>query len=839
MIKIKVNFGLMGMTLVELAIAIAILGLGVIVVLKSTSGLANALLSSRKKAQADSLIDSHIGSLEKRPYNEIPVSNNPTAIPDLNPIVFYDGTNYPIVSQNLLGRIFKLYTLVERVKVDPVTNNVAIVPANDPDTGLKRIRVTAVWSDRGSLLTREVSRMKAQDLPGTTVRMTGQVTETNGDAVPFALVRYASLSGLWDTVTDGNGNFSFSALSGSGNLIVRRPPLFAEASRPVAVAPNEFTKTENMVLSRHPLWDVSGVVWTSTRPLISMIAGNILDGAISQEFVELYNPSTFPWTVQNMLKLRFGQDNQMVNDVAIAQWIQMEIQPNGFYLFANQNTVTILGVTRNADARWNGPIIQTEHENGGGVPEGYGGLELVNIPDGTVLDRVGWQKNNAQRPQLYSVSPINNILHDGEAFFRRSSTSTLFLPLGGSGPTDRAPAYNSGDNSLDFFIDANPKTPYGAHGPLFYNRKPVAGTPAVGALVIVSEISLSQPATAVAALDGSFPVARWSVANVPSPQIPASGVGFCPGVLGDLTGRSLTAFELSQIICNDPGDFARFSGIVTNESGTPLQDISVGDFYTLADGSFDSIFHLLDMFGNPYPYANEEDPVSHTPLDPRYWSGYLPNPVARMSSIFNISITLPARCRIEGRVVMTDTVSGFDQFPVKFSQGGTTQDVSPQADGSYFYYSRAGAWTIQPVVPSDYVSNPASRNIIVTNPGDTAVAGDFVISKTINTEVIRGVVTLAGKPVRENTIILANTGGGRGMAGIGGIPRPGLFYSTVVQSDGTYRLVVPATAGGTNYSVEAWLEIIGPPFTRLWISAPGNPRTVNLGVEEIVDFNFP
>jgi hypothetical protein len=119
------------------------------------------------------------------------------------------------------------------------------------------------------------------------------------------------------------------------------------------------------------------------------------------------------------------------------------------------------------------------------------------------------------------------------------------------------------------------------------------------------------------------------------------------------------------------------------------------------------------------------------------------------------------------------------------------------------------------------------------------VAGDFVISKTINTEVIRGVVTLAGKPVRENTIILANTGGGRGMAGIGGIPRPGLFYSTVVQSDGTYRLVVPATAGGTNYSVEAWLEIIGPPFTRLWISAPGNPRTVNLGVEEIVDFNFP
>ncbi|TXH27913.1 MAG: carboxypeptidase regulatory-like domain-containing protein, partial [Elusimicrobia bacterium] len=117
--------------------------------------------------------------------------------------------------------------------------------------------------------------------------------------------------------------------------------------------------------------------WFNSAPVISRVCGStpsFTDPTFDQEWVEIFNPTTWTWNVQRDLNLQYylqhasytvapwsavvnsWQGNYYMNNIAVT-YVNTTIPPGGYFLYANTTTINLVGTpTILADAVWSAGV---------------------------------------------------------------------------------------------------------------------------------------------------------------------------------------------------------------------------------------------------------------------------------------------------------------------------------------------------------------------------------------------------------------------------------------------------------------------------------------------------
>src|SRR5262249_30882738 len=132
-----------GLSLVELMVAVAILGGVLIGMLGILQIMEKGILASKSRTLVTNAINEELEILKSIPYDHLQV----TTQNDLT-IYGYDNTYYrPDLNLSIGGMLFNRYVTVRKVYEDATKATVNVNPTN-PDTGLKKIEVLVTWTER-------------------------------------------------------------------------------------------------------------------------------------------------------------------------------------------------------------------------------------------------------------------------------------------------------------------------------------------------------------------------------------------------------------------------------------------------------------------------------------------------------------------------------------------------------------------------------------------------------------------------------------------------------------------------------------------------------------------
>ena len=221
-------------------------------------------------------------------------------------------------------RYFRMLS-IQKVKKDPTGPNLIdllddIAEGSDllstpyyQDTGLKRINVHVAWQSANGWKKIQVVGLKenAVRLQNNCV-LWGLVKSTSGALLDQISVEVVESGHTDATVTDASGRFTFNVSPGTYTLraVDTRTPdwLYFGARKSVAIdnddspkqAP-DFELNAVDVVSR-----ANATFWFNSAPVISRVCGSsvsFVDPTFDQEWVEIFNPTTWTWTVPSAIGL--------------------------------------------------------------------------------------------------------------------------------------------------------------------------------------------------------------------------------------------------------------------------------------------------------------------------------------------------------------------------------------------------------------------------------------------------------------------------------------------------------------------------------------------------------
>jgi len=569
--------------------------------------------------------------------------------------------------------------------------------------------------------------------------------------------------------------------------------------------------------------------------------------AFNYEWVEIFNPTTWTWTMANnpgsegggngMIGLKF----QRAQDISAMQinviYGSTYIPSGGYYLFANTATVQAFGYAIPADAYWDpaGVINLTRpyfsipsdpniipDAAGGSNHEGAGGLMLFDLNSGQTYDTVGWEILHggpgwAQAPfsddsaSGFPINNGNNGLRLDEQFVRKSSTN-------GVDEVNLGPAYDA-NVSLTDFGSIYPMTLL----PNNTSTSPqiiVAGKPAYGAFASVSD-GLSSPTTAYQrGVTGTDPV--WAEFDVPrvatgtawyvalssglySMEIDTVAVlgGATTWIPNSVTVDTWPYSGYYSAILSSFTDYGFISGQVTDVNNNPIASdirIQAGDAIATADHVFGN--YILQVGTGTYNViANPSN------LNTSFVTSSSQNVTVNLGEIHsNVNFILSNGGRATGWVT-ADGINALPAINVSATDAGgvvVDQEVSG-ADGSFLMINlTTGTYTIQPILDSKEISTPASANVTV-GVGAEVSAGTFTISNYFGQ--ITGTCYLSGVPIPSGVTIMITT---VTLPGVPPVPPTlssntltgAVYYASASEEKGNYT--VPVRASTTPYCAYAW-----------------------------------
>jgi type II secretory pathway pseudopilin PulG len=829
----KINFNRPGgVTLVELMVMSVIASLVALTVIQGFSGISRGIIATRFKSIATQMASQRMQSLKSYPYYRLRLSSqtvNPTELSTLSPLVRSDEINYPPTESVVNGVHFSNYTVVERVQKNGSTEDLEVVSWNSLDTGLKQITLDVVWRENGGLKRIRLSNLLEN--PNRSVAA-GDFVGTVRDAITFALlpdvaVKVSQNSSL-NSITDAAGLYKIGAPSGTYMIQAIKHGYFTKTSGNVVMASSTPLVTVNFDLTAMSSGTITGTVWQNDHLVISRVCGAKLNGGFSQEYVEIFNPTTWTWTGDGLIGLTFQR--QLAQDpLPIPISINYapggsNIAPGGFFLFASSPVLNINGTPVNADAVWENTVAGPNDTNfpyfdpgtgklnilpvnGGnpdedGVSEGAGVLTLT----GPSIDQVGWKGGGGGNPATSEGTPLPGHLglQIDKILYRKSD-------VGGTFSSTLGPAYDSGDNSLDWGVDAtggNTPPRSTASAPL-----PVrSGTPSNGAFVFADD-GLSQMVQT--SLAGSPPEARFTLPAIATGtwNVSASSGSFFFSYSTAITaGVTLS----TSVVMNTTTTFGFVSGQVlnvANSAGIAGISISPGAAVTNASGHFNVALTPGDQTVTANP--NGANPV-YTET-----SELVPVVLGQMSSNHILSLTIGGKIR--GRVTL-DGVTPLPNVPVAVTNnmtGYTADNAVSGADG-YFIVSvpSGGIFTVQPTVAYGETATPLTTNVNV--PAASAItvfAATYTVTSAYGT--LSGQVSSSGNAINTGVLIIASTVAVPGtLLDIDTVFRASgaLYYAGPSRSDGSYSFDLK---NGT-YTVSGWYTSFNgntPTVTR--INQPG------------------
>lgn len=828
-----------GITLVELMIAMVLLVVAALGVMGVFIYIAKSIQHSKCRGLASNLSQEQLQILKQKNYYRVMVTTNTLYRAEFDPAIAYDPGYFPPESILEGGITFTRLTNVEWAM--EVSGVITALPATSSDTNLKIITVSTIWTVDSTFYKVQIRNVLSNpDAVMASSILKGTVT-SGATNIANALVTVTENTGALDT-TDAAGKYMMTLFPGNYNLSCAAQGYFTKTAAVMVATNTSATVDFNLIAMTSAT--VSGYVWKNDHLVISQVVGSTISpSGFDQEYVEIFNPTTWTWTVANVMGLTFQrqlvQDALPINVSINYAGSPASIVPGGFYLFANTTPLTVDGLSVVPDAVWEsavgGPneinfaprfittpgseqfnIIPVQED---AIASAAGGVRLLNALTGVELDRIGWQGNGGLNPApgAYEGAPVVQFigLQRDERFQRYSSTGGVNSGVG--------PAYDSDRNTVDWGGGSVSSAPRNTLSPV----QPInAGTPAIGASVSCND-GLS--GGVMAAEVGSPPMARFSIPNVATGTwtvfvdsgtsyceistvtVSAAGTLWVPNAATTPAWPSLNRYEVFLTTVTSEG---YISGTVKNALSAVISPgvvVTNGSRTTTA-----STVNGFYMFKSPPgPFTVWANPAN---TNPNYVSASLPSVDVVVGAVTsNVNFILSQAGQILGFV----TRDGINPLPgVAVTATNAAGFVeSEQVSGSDGRFRMAnvstGTFLIEPVVNSGETVAPLSASVIV-GVGTTIWSATFTVRGAMGN--IHGTALKSGAAIKTGVMIIAST------TTIAAAP-PTLnfasltgaaYYTTATSEDGTYSLdvrgstttafkvygyyFVPAAAGWTMYS---------------------------------------
>lgn len=801
-----------GVTLVELMIATAVLTIGIVGSMGAFKFTQKSLQLSKNKTLASNLAQEKMQILKQKTYYQIvattaPVHNSADFAPE---VISYDTGYFPPESIIEGGVSYTRYTYIQALRED--SGVIGELAANVPDTGMKRITTHVVWGVGDGK--RKVTLRSIVANPDTVMSnavYNGVVLSTWGAPVGGALVSLVEASGYADTVSPV-GTYGISATPGTYTLMVAATGYYTELR--TSIIPAGETQVQNFELVKVALRKVEGSPWLRDHVVISQIVGSTVDATVTpnfdQEYVELFNPTTFTWVVNGDLGLRFRRSQDFSAKTIQINYLNAEIPSGSYYLFANTTTINAGGGSVEADAVWSPgnplasfPYFSSQYdiipvaETGGG--EGSGALELFSLTLGAI-DRVGWNKTGYPAP-FYEEAAINQGigLSRNELYARRASTSDA-----AGVDWNYGPAYDSNNNNADFYDYSS-----GIAAPPRNSVKldtSISGTPAAGAIISCTDGQSSAVTVSTAGAVGSpqYPYFSLYAATGSWTVMMSSGTATFEQYGVPVTLADGFTFPSTATFLTTSDGRGLLSGRVTNVGGVPLNGITVqssgaSPTTTGADGRY----WLRDV-GTVNVTANPASAGISSYVTAS--SAAITLEAGQVHS--GVDFVLFQGGRISG-FVTRDGINGLPGVALSvLDANGVARDQ--QVSGTDGRFSTViistGYYTVEPALGALETCSPLTSTVTLEAVGGQQFSSTFTVYGALG--YISGSVSAGGQPIRSGVLVVVTTAT---LAGSPPVP-PDLssatltgapFYMVSSMENGMYLAEARGISGQT-YNVYAY-----------------------------------
>lgn len=814
-----------GFTLTELMVSVVIISTVIFVIVEVFGSIQKAIQFSKDRTIAVNLAQEKMQILRGKSYYRVIPSTYIAYLTDFSPAIPYDTYYFPPETVLEAGVYYTRY-----VYITPVTEsggNILELPPQSADTGMKKITITVVWKHIGKK--KKVSISSIYTNPNTvmgTASINGRIRNKNNFLpVQGAVVNVPQYLGA-NTVSDISGNYDITLIPGNYTLYVNARGYFPYLSQ-FSVGSNQ-TVTKNVDLTPMAYGKMTGVAWLVDHLVITQIVGStVAPDGFEQEYIEIFNPTTYTWTVDGNIGLRFQRIYDTSKKNILIDYINSTIPPGGFYLFANTQTVIVNGVYINADALWSESNSSSDFPyfnppsnqyniipiNSDGPDEGGGAIELYRISDGKILDQVGWNRNYGASGKKYapfyetSAIPQNIGLQSGEQYVRYSSTSGVNVSYG--------PSYDSNNNSVDFKnylgISVLPSNSS-------ITKPVISGTPASGAVISCSDgLSVSTIAYTLSTPPYSYFELNEVATGTWSCSISSDTYAF---VYDNLTFTAGSTLTLNSVFLTTEITWGYVSGMVTdvyaNNITPAIKIVSSNGEYTYVNNKrylLTVATGVINVTANPGNLNQNYVSISSNALT-----------ISPGEIKSGVDFVLYHGGRISGKIVISGSTTPISGVGVAILDSyGSARDQQITDNNGWFITNvlSTGSYVVQPIVDSREIVTPSTKTVNLITAGSTVFSSTFSLSNAVG--YITGNVKFNNQPIKTGVLIVVTT-----VTLSGVIPQPPTlssqtltgppYYITSSYEDGSY-LVEVRQSTNPRYNVYAYYsDLSGSSFVIYWSS---------------------
>lgn len=838
----RLRRGRLGLTLVELLVAISIISIGMLGFTGSFRFITHSIRDARAKSLALSLAQEKVENLKNTPYHKLQISTQVVTYTNVTPNQICDEVNYPPETIRVGGITFTRCVYISLTRVnDHVVDELS---ALYPDSGLKWVEVTVMWDQRGS--TKRLNLNNLHENPNVqplNATVKGAVTDSSGSPIPGAVVTVLDKAD-WEDATDAAGSYLFQVNEGSYFIRASSAGYHDLVYSSVTVAEADILTT-NFFLTPIATGTVSGNVFYSSHLVIAQVVlatttriGDAADplemGDV--EYVMLFNPTTFTINMTaassspggTIYYRRGGSPNttHTYNDM-MTTLTSTFVPPNKGYLIANASWFLIADTWVRADASYGAGLNYLDETEAGSVI-------IYRWSDSFFVDRVAWGADGVSEYNgWYDGTPLADSacadgIGQGNLIIRYSSPTTI----ADSGVY--AWAYDSGNNTLDFagphvtcaaglshplmnWSDIGPIRPYSTFDS---TQTVIGGLPAYGALVTANDLIGGTTNAYLAHVTNDFgqsqPYARfqlngvstgtWTVLvatkqfyseisgvvvpnlggvsipnSVTEPAEPGAGVHIVR------TTQPAIGGYVNGLVRNANG--AALAGIAVIAGGTPVTTSSNGRYFAaVATGSISVVINAN--------YANASYQESVQLVD------------VEVGELLTVSADLSERGVVMGYVT-SDGNSVLPNIQVTASRSGQQFGAATSDSSGNFYFRNltTGTYQIEPTLDPLEIWSPSSYTAVAV-AGATVHVGTFVITGAQS--MVTGSVMVNGELVTTGALILISTGvipATPPAIVASSAAAQTVIYSGSSKADGTYEIEVRGSTT-TTYRVSAFVPVI-------------------------------
>lgn len=811
------------MTFIELMVAMAILSVGVLGLISAFGAIARSVQVSKSKAVATNLAQEKIESLKNMAYFRLLVTTNPVTATEFTPGFSYDRASgyYPPEVPLVVGGI----SFERRVYIRKVAENSSggLVEKtwSEPDTGLKEVLVYVVWKEGPHW--KKVELRNLRDDPNRLPTDASFLGEVTAGGLPLAEAKVEVIQNpVWNKLTDSGGDYGFQVTAGTFTLRAGKAGYFSATISNQVINKGDLL-TLDFALVKMDSGTISGTAYRRDHLVISQVvaATSTLGEIVGYEYVELYNPTTWAWTISDAtIDLRYvDANNTLVTDIGL-NFRNASIPANGgYYLIANTGTVVAAGTAVAADAVYSliSPLQNV-------IKDGKaGGIKLTNDADTVVYDKVGWSKNSeaenapAQAVEGTAVTLASG-LGAGEQIVRSSETFTNINSPSGTH------AWDANVNATDFNVGAVPQDRALTYAPknTATIHAPRGGTPAAGAIVFADD-NLAPSVTA--GVTGAFSLI--SVATGTWTLTVSSGLYYQTVTATVTANATVSAGSLSLTSATANG---YVTGRITNALGDNLASIRVSGPGVSVNTDASGNYRVSVATG-----ASVQIVANPGNLNASYTSEARDVAVSLGAVTASTDFVLSQGGRIRG-YSSSNGVDAFSGLIVIAKLGGVEMgSASAGADGYFEILNlTTGSYVLSPFAASGEGVSPSTFTKDLTSPGSTVFCGTFTVSGAQGK--ISGNLKKGSDPVATGVLVVVTTSTiASDPPTVNSTLRTGtnIYYNASSSADGSYSVSVP---GGYTYNVYAWYSTVGAASAST--TRKDGSATVTAGQTTTVDFTW-